>query len=69
MGPASLRPAGGWWGGSKWWSMGTLWRGYRSEVWGVGEFRPILMPIGGGWPKKEALLAGMDNSVAGSLRK
>jgi hypothetical protein len=68
VGPASVRPAGRWWGGSGRWSMGTLWRGYRSEMWGACEFRPVLTPIGGGWPKKEALLAGMGNSVAGSLR-
>jgi len=67
-GPASLRPAGRWWGGAKRWSMGTLWRGYRSEMWGAYEFRTIFAPTGGGWPKKEALLAGMNNAVAGSLR-
>lgn len=67
-GPASLRPAGRWWGGSSRWSMGTLWRGYRSEMWGSGEFRPVLATTRGGWAKKEALLAGMNNSVAGSLR-
>ena len=50
------------------WSMGTLWRGYRAEMWGSEEFRPILAPTRGGWPKKEGLLAGMNNSVAGSLR-
>jgi len=67
-GPASVRAAGRWWGGASRWSMGTLWRGYRSEMWGSYEFRPILMPTRGGWPKKEALLAGMGNAVAGSLR-
>jgi hypothetical protein len=68
-GPASLRAAGRWWGEAKRWSMGTLWRGYRSEVWGAGEFRPVLLPSQEGWPKKEVLLAGMGNSVAGSLRR
>jgi hypothetical protein len=67
-GPASLRPAGRWWGGAKRWSMGTLWRGYRSELWGSYEFRAIFAPTGGGWPKKEALLAARDNAVAGSQR-
>ncbi len=67
-GPASLRPAGRWWGGGKRWSMGTLWRGYRCELWGSHEFRAVLVPSRGGWPKKEALLAGMSNAVAGSLR-
>jgi hypothetical protein len=68
VGPASLRPPGRWWGGSGRWSMGTLWRGYRLEAWGAGEFRPIFVPTRGGWPEKEALLAGMGNAVAGSLR-
>ena len=67
-GPASLRPAGRWWGGSGRWSLGTLWRGYRSEMWGSDEFRPIFAPIRGGWPKKEALLAARGNAVYGSLR-
>jgi hypothetical protein len=67
-GPASVRPAGRWWGGSGRWSMGTLWRGYRSEVWGSDEFRAVVVPTRGGWPKKEALLAAMGNAVAGSLR-
>jgi len=64
-GPASLRGAGRWWGGSGRWSLGTLWRGYRSEAWGAGEFRPIFAPTRGGWPKKEALLAGMATPCAG----
>jgi hypothetical protein len=68
LGAGPLRPPGRWWGGSRRWSMGTLWRGYRSEMWGTREFRPIFALTGGGWPKKEALLAGMDNSMAGSLR-
>lgn len=67
-GPASLRPAGRWWGGSKRWSLGTLWRGYRSEAWGAEELRPIFAPSRGGWPKKEVLLAGKGNAVCGSQR-
>lgn len=68
LGRGPIRPAGRWWGGAGRWSMGTLWRGYRAEMWGSYEFRPILVPTRGGWPKKEGLLAGMNNSVAGSLR-
>jgi DDE superfamily endonuclease len=67
-GPASVRPAGRWWGGSSRWSMGTLWRGYRSEMWGSWEFRPVLALTQGGWAKKEALLAARGNAVAGSQR-
>ncbi len=68
LGRGPIRPPGLWWGGAKRWSLGSLWRGYRSEMWGEAEFRPIFAPMRGGWPKKEALLAGMGNSVNGSLR-
>jgi hypothetical protein len=68
LGRGALRPAGRWWGGSGRWSLGTLWRGYRSEMWGSHEFRPIFAPIRGGWPKKEALLTGMGNAVSSSVR-
>lgn len=68
LGRGSIRPAGRWWGGSRRWSMGTLWRGYRTEMWGSHEFRPILVASREGWPKKEALLAARSNAVYGSLR-
>lgn len=68
LGRGPISPSGRWWGGAKRWSLGSLWRGYRAELWGAQAFRPIFTPTGGGWPKKEALLAGMGNAVAGSLR-
>ncbi len=68
LGRGPIRPPGRWWGGAKRWSLGSLWRGYRAEMWGAVEFRPIFAPMRGGWPKKEALMAGMGNSVNGSLR-
>jgi hypothetical protein len=68
LGRGPIRPPGRWWGGAKRWSLGSLWRGYRAEMWGAVEFRPIFAPMRGGWPKKEALLAGMGNSANGSLR-
>lgn len=67
-GPASVRPAGRWWGGSGRWSMGTLWRGYRSELWALEGFRALWTATGDDYPEKEALLAGMSNAVMGSLR-
>lgn len=48
--------------------MGTLWRRYQAEFWGAEEFRPIFIPTKDGWPEKERILAGMGNSVNGSLR-
>jgi len=68
LGVGPIRPAGRWWGGAKRWSLGTLWRGYRAELWGTEEFRPIFTVTGEGWPEKEVLLAGMGNAVNGSLR-
>lgn len=68
LGIGPIRPPGRWWGGSKRWSLGSLWRGYRAELWGSEEFRPVFTVTGDGWPEKEGLLAGMGNAVAGSLR-
>lgn len=68
LGRGPIRPPGRWWCGAGRWSLGSLWRGYRAELWGAEEFRPIFAPTGAGWPEKEGLLAGMGNAVAGSLR-
>lgn len=68
LGRGPIRPPGRWWSGSGRWSLGTLWRGYRAEMWGVEGFRPIFTPTTDGWPEKEDLLVGMSNAVAGSLR-
>lgn len=63
-----IRPAGRWWSGSGRWSLNTLWRGYRAELWGSEQFRPVFTTTTDGWPEKEQLLAGMSNAVAGSVR-
>ncbi len=63
-----IRPPGRWWSGAKRWSLSTLWRGYRRELWGEREFRPFFTGTGGGWYEKEGWLAGMNNAVWGSLR-
>lgn len=68
LGVGPIRPPGRWWGGAKRWSLGSLWRGYRAELWGTEEFRPIFAATEAGWPEKESLLAGMGNTVGGSLR-
>lgn len=66
--PGPIRPAGRWWNGAGRWSLNTLWRGYRAEMWGSAQFRPVLTPTTHGWQEKEALVAGLRNAVAGSLR-
>ena len=68
VGRGPIRPPGRWWGGSGRWSMGTLWRGYRSEMWGEEGFREVLTPTGGGWVRKEGMMAGLTNAVGGSQR-
>lgn len=68
LGRGPIRPPGQWWNGSGRWSLSTLWRGYRAELWGSEEFRPTFTLTGDGWPEKEALFAGMGNAVNGSLR-
>lgn len=68
LGKGPIRPPGRWWDGSGRWSLNTLWRGYRAELWGAEEFRPVFTPTTDGWPEKEELLAGMSSAVAGSVR-
>lgn len=68
LGRGPLRPPGRWWGGSGRWSMGTLWRGYRAELWGSERFRALWSPTGDDYYEKEAHLMGMNNAVFGSLR-
>jgi hypothetical protein len=63
-----LRPPGRWWRGAGRWSLGTLWRGYRQELWGTREFRALYTGTGDDWAAKAAWLGGLGNAVAGSLR-
>jgi len=68
LGRGPIRPPGRWWNGSGRWSLNTLWRGNRAELWGSEEFRVVCTPTTDGWPEKETLLVGMGNAVNGSLR-
>jgi hypothetical protein len=63
-----LGPPGRWWRGVPRWSLGTLWPGYRQELWGATEFRALWAGTGGNWAEKAAWLGGLQNAVAGSLR-
>ena len=62
------KPPGRWWKGSKRWSLNTLWRGYRSALWGAGKFRAIWTGTDDNWPKKESWLAGLYNAAASAAR-
>lgn len=68
LGRGPIRPPGRWWNGSGRWSLHTLWRGYRAEMWGSEQFRAVFAATTDGWGEKEGLLAGMSNAVAGSVR-
>jgi hypothetical protein len=52
-----------WWPGAKRWSLNTLWRSYRSALWGRKEFRPLWTGTGDHWWKKETWLAGLDSAL------
>jgi hypothetical protein len=57
-----------WWPGAKRWSFNTLWRSYRSALWGRTEFRALWIETGDNWWKKETWLDGLANSVAAAVR-
>ena len=63
-----LRPPGRWWGGAGRWSLGTLWRGYRQALWGVGAFRALSTATGADWWTKADQLAGLQNAVSAAQR-
>jgi hypothetical protein len=57
-----------WWGGAKRWSLTTLWRSLRSDVWGRTEFRACYNPSSSDWWKKEAWVGSLTNAVAAASR-
>lgn len=57
-----------WWPGAKRWSFSTLWRSYRSALWGRAEFQALWTGTGDNWWKKETWLAGLSNSVSAAAR-
>lgn len=52
-----------WWRGSGRWSVNTLWRAYRAELWGQHHFHPLFTPSPCDWGEKEALLAALRNAI------
>ena len=57
-----------WWPGAKRWSFNTLWRSYRSALWGNPEFQALWTATSDNWWKKETWLVGLDNSVSAAAR-
>jgi hypothetical protein len=57
-----------WWRGSQRWSFNTLWRAYRSALWGQTLFHPLCTPTPGDWAEKETLLRALNNAILASAR-
>jgi len=57
-----------WWSGPQRWSFNTLWRQYRTQLWGTRHFHPLWFPSLINWQKKELWLAALSNSIAYSTR-
>jgi hypothetical protein len=57
-----------WWRGSGRWSLNTLWRAIRSELWGLQDFHPLCTPTPRDWAEKEALLLALRNAAFAAAR-
>jgi len=57
-----------WWRGSQRWSLNTLWRAYRSALWGQHDFLPLVTPTPTDWGEKDRLLLALKNSILASAR-
>ena len=57
-----------WWRGSQRWSLNTLWRAFRSELWHTQNFQPLFKGMQGDWGEKEVLLTALTNAVLASAR-
>lgn len=65
QGPAS--PAR-WWKGAGRWSFNSLWRGYRSALWGETDFQTVCCLTPNKWQKMEAWVTAQRNAVAAAAR-
>lgn len=57
-----------WWSGSGRWSFNTLFRAYRSALWGTSDFQAVCSLTTANWQKKEAWLTSLRNSAAAAAR-
>lgn len=58
-----------WWAGPKRWSFNTLWRAYRTALWGgQHKFHPLFMPTSHDWGEKELRLYALRNAIFASAR-
>src|SRR5690606_10830856 len=57
-----------WWKGAQRWSLSTLWRSYRTALWGTGEFRAAWTPSASDWWKIGPWLTTLGNAVSAASR-
>lgn len=57
-----------WWRGAGRWSLNTLWRAYRAELWGQHDFRALWMMTTGNWYENEGQLLALRNAIFGAAR-
>jgi len=62
--PVSTR----WWRGAPRWSLNTLWRTFRAELWQTQHFQPLPPLITGNWAEKQAWLDALPNAVLAAAR-
>jgi hypothetical protein len=63
-----LRPPGRWWSGAPRWSLATLWRDYRQELWGHQDFRALWTGTGSILPENDGWMSALTNAVQGASR-
>jgi hypothetical protein len=62
--PASTR----WWRGAPRWSLNTLWRTFRAELWQTQHFQPLPLLTPDNWAEKHAWLDALPNAVLAAAR-
>lgn len=57
-----------WWPGARRWSINTLLRGFRAELFGRRDFKALISGTGGDWVKNSSFADAMWNAVHGATR-
>ncbi|MFN8529012.1 MAG: hypothetical protein U0670_10400 [Anaerolineae bacterium] len=57
-----------WWRGAPRWSLNTLWRALRAELWHTTDFHPLPPSTLGDWGKNRRWLPALANAVLGAAR-
>lgn len=57
-----------WWRGAPRWSLNTLWRALRAELWHITDFHPLRPSTPDDWGEKRRWLPAFANAVLGAAR-